>query len=593
MPPVVSHMGRLLLLLLLFCAVSVWPKQLVSECVQSSYRCSGLIFNFFSFAENDKELLLASLRSLSVNDRMRKLRAMPLSLAHKIELRYMWLWHEPMKRLSGRFGTGVLSYFVFLRKLLLFNLLHFAINNLFLVIPQATRPPDINSDSSFSAVQLLTGTGYLSQSVMFYGYYNKTIDICPPADCGKYSIGAAYFLTIVSAFFIACIILVYSMSKSFVKGYSVLKSHGNLAVKVFCSWDFKVSKKTSVRLQSEKISTQLKEVLSDKISGEDGKSCGRRLVVHLLTWSTCLASIGLSPLNKQGFLDDTKLLRLPAVVCSVNLLLPGLFNLCAWLEKHNSPSVGVYISIFRNLLLKVSIVGVLCYRWFVNIEGKQDLKCWENTIGQELYCLLLMDFIFTVLYTFMGEFLWRLFSKQILKRKRKPVFDIARNVLELIYGQTLTWHGVLFCPLLPAVQIIKLFVLFYMKKGSVMLNCQASRKPWRASHMTTIFLSLLFFPSFIGAAVSVTYTTWKVKPSAECGPFRNLTSMLQSGKLWINDGRGRLIYEFLVEHPLLVVCFYSQVVDGQKMIITRLEKQIENVSIIKQTLFFFFFFLTT
>ncbi|XP_052360777.1 transmembrane channel-like protein 6, partial [Oncorhynchus keta] len=267
--------------------------------------------------ERKRDQLVNNLQNLSLSDRVRMLRAMPLSVAEKSELRRLadrkgqrsnhsqisccsqikyhiiialrHSWSSclsflvALKRVSGRFGTGVLSYFLFVKTLLFFNIFLFLVTGLLLAVPQAVHPPTLTQGhKSFSGLELLTGGGYFSDSVMYYGYYsNSTLSKdcrvtsssmeqqpspsvsrrTMETDCGvkpSYNMPLAYFFTIGLAFFITCIILVYSMSKSFGQSFRIDKSHGILAMKVFCSWDFKVIKKTSVKLRSENICIQLR-----------------------------------------------------------------------------------------------------------------------------------------------------------------------------------------------------------------------------------------------------------------------------------------------------------------------------------------------
>ncbi|TNN26539.1 Transmembrane channel-like protein 6 [Liparis tanakae] len=148
---------------------------------------------------------------------------------------------------------------------------------------------------------------------MYYGYYcNYTLGwSCVEADGGQnasssngtgpdcvsdrlsYSMPLAYFFTIIVSFFITCIILVYSMSKSFGKSFRIDNSHSILAMKVLSSWDFKVIKKSSVKLMSENICTQLKELLAEVNHKHVKKTrCQTlwRLMVHGLAWAICIAS---------------------------------------------------------------------------------------------------------------------------------------------------------------------------------------------------------------------------------------------------------------------------------------------------------------
>ncbi|XP_043970207.1 transmembrane channel-like protein 6b isoform X1 [Gambusia affinis] len=649
-----------------------------SRSARPSIRGYGVEVDTTDSAEKKQERLVKNLQDLSAVDRVRMLKEMPLNLSEKkslrrltlkmtkqtrssrnlrccsylkfhiiLALRHSWysclsflhslhLWQMPLKRVSGRFGSGVLSYFLFLKTLLFFNVFLFLVLGSFLVVPQAVYPPErLENRTSFTGLELLTGGGYFSNTLLYYGYYsNHTLPSCsknntsspPRPECDSkslsYNMPLAYFFTIGLSFFITCIILVYSMSKSFGQSFRIDKSNGMLAMKVFCSWDFKVIKKSSVKLLSENICTQLKELLGEAHHSRTRSTTLDKLIklmIHGLGWTLCIGAtagcvVGIyyfsDYMHKEqqeswqhdsgdpGLLKEASLLALPVLVSFINLMLPILFQFTAWMEKYDSPSLRTFVSLSRNLILKVSVLGVLCFHWLKRVAGSSSdnktFKCWESFVGQDLYRFLTIDFIFTLLATLFGELLWRLFSDKVLKRNRRPEFDIAKNVLDLIYGQTLAWLGLLFTPLLPAVQILKLLLLFYIKMSSVMMNCQPPSRPYRVSQMTTIFITLLCFPSFLGASVCVTYTMWRLPSSESCGPFRGNKTMIQAGKQRIVE----LVKEnpnlyflaqahtYLVENPfflfvgaaifLIVIYFQSQVVDGQRKIIALLQEQIEN-----------------
>uniref|UniRef100_A0A4W5JJL6 Transmembrane channel-like protein n=1 Tax=Hucho hucho TaxID=62062 RepID=A0A4W5JJL6_9TELE len=91
----------------------------------------------------------------------------------------------------------------------------------------------------------------------------------------------------------------------------------------------------------------------------------------------------------------------------------------------------------------------------------------------------------------------------------KPAeFDVARNVLDLINAQTLAWIGVYFSPLLPVVQLIKLFPIFHLKKTSIR-SCHPPSSWSRVAQMQTLFISLLFFPCYLGTLALLAYTLWR------------------------------------------------------------------------------------
>ncbi|KAE8575685.1 hypothetical protein XENTR_v10003913 [Xenopus tropicalis] len=621
--------------------------------------------------DEQQRLLVSELQNTSGTNRSRLLKSFPLSLNVKRELKQSindagglwrqrnvnpcctqlrdevtmcihqcWIfslsvflslrpWHVALKQIGGRFGSSVLSYFVFLKTLLEFNIFLSFLCIVFIVIPQAVHPLNIPNPRVFTGLELLTGAGYFSSTLMYYGYYSNltlnencssgfNITACPAGRAWfPYHMPLAYLFTIGAAFVSTCIILVYRMSCSFGDSFRVGLFRGATAVKVFSSWDFKVTQNRSVQRQRENIHMQLKEMLSERLQSDRPvvlKKQLKSIFIHTLSWALCLgswlgAAVVVYLLSEHLHQDhrarvkrggepevEAMLLPLPLAVSVLNLLLPYMYHALGLWEKLDFPVLEVYVAICRNLILKIVVLGVMCYHWLIRKTKFLENKCWETFVGQELYRFVIMDLLFSLLDTLFGEFLWRIILEKKYKKKCRTEFDIARNVLELIYSQTLAWLGVLFCPLLPVVQVLKLLLLFYIKKASLMRNCRSPSKPWRASHMNTTFLTLLCFPSFLGASVFFSYTVWSVKPSGTCGSFRSLTTMYEAGKFYMreleksNPGLGWVswIHHYLVENTffiyvaagvlLIVIYFHIQIVNGQRKIINLLKEQISNVS---------------
>ncbi|XP_032817117.2 transmembrane channel-like protein 6 isoform X1 [Petromyzon marinus] len=586
-------------------------------------------------------------------------------------------WHTSLREVSGRFGTGVSSYFTLIRTLLAFNLLATVLFTAFLVTPQllvrahgdaggqedeegagtSARGNGTRGNVSrenvargngtgpvaFTGLELLTGTGAFTHSSFYYGFYsNETLSWwtsggegasaanatgprgspAPRTEDPSYNMQLAYLFTMV-AYLLTCVfVLLCWLGRSFSENYLRGGEIGFYSRKVFTGWDFALTSSRAVHVTRRNIGTFLKEVLAEgarRNRGSPRARWSRRLLARAPTWLLSMAlaagsAAGLhflcqsaDALERRGeaLWLEVSLLLVPAVACLVNTLLPPVFTTLTHLEGYHSPRHGVYASVGRNLLLKVSLLAVLCYDWLQRSPVPHS-ECWETRLGQDLYRLVVMDFIFSLLGTFFIEFVWRLLlsssssssscrgkssSEPEQQGSHKPEFDIARNVLDLIYGQTLAWLGIFFAPLLPLVQLIKLIILFYVKRRSLYLNCQPPTKPWRASQMSTIFLLLLFFPSFFSVVAVVAVTMWTREPSPGCGPFRGLPLAYDAVRRWAASlpfGSAAIawIYHNLVESPifffaatslvLLIIYINVQILAAQRHVIELLQARIEH-----------------
>ncbi|XP_025110846.1 LOW QUALITY PROTEIN: transmembrane channel-like protein 5 [Pomacea canaliculata] len=448
------------------------------------------------------------------------------------------LWRLPLKQIQGHFGTGVLSYFLFLKWLLLINIPTLLCTLSFLVIPQVLyrwleqepRGYAMKNGTDFTGIELLTGSGWFTNTEMYYGFYtNETISI---QSNRQYDMKLAYLFTCGGYYFLTLIILGQSILQSYRKYY--IETSGTFSLyyinKVLGSWDYGITSSEGVKLKHLSFYNEIKEYLVG--TNKETKKKTRKEWCRIFWWRVLMNIIVLGLVAAAGyliyFLSDERsesernsitLMILPVCVGVCHLVLPGIFSVISHYERYDKPRYALYMDLIRSMLLRSALLGVLVYFWYRKVALRTDLStCWETFIGQEIYRLVLIDFLIALVGTFFSEFIRRLIAKRV-KRLGAPEFSIGRNTLELIYLQGLCWVGTFFSPLLPFMVVIVLIFVFYVKKISVLQNCEPSVRPWRAARSHTVFLGFLFV-FFLFATVSVACGIIFINPSKNCGPYR-------------------------------------------------------------------------
>lgn len=246
---------------------------------------------------------------------------------------------------------------------------------------------------------------------------------------------------------------------------------------------------------------------------------------------------------------------LPSVTITLlNVIVPIIFNKLVPFEDY-LPYFEMQITLLRTVILRLASLLVLLgslyqivvenneeyksecgnQHWEFIIHKKNSsnesesgekvpIKCWETYVGQQMYKLILLDFLVPFILTFIVEYPRRLVYQKFQENKvvnmiGQQEFDLPKAVLDLVYTQTLCWMGLFFCPLIPMMVFVKCFIFFYVKKGTVLNNCIQPVRPFRTSKSTSLFIAILFI-SFIISTGPMSYLIGMISPSQSCGPFR-------------------------------------------------------------------------
>ncbi|XP_015990819.2 transmembrane channel-like protein 3 [Rousettus aegyptiacus] len=280
-------------------------------------------------------------------------------------------WEMRIKKIESHFGSGVASYFIFLRWLFGINVVLTVMTGAFVVIPElvagqpfgSTASKSIPTAHAASAQDLDTVWslgGYLQYSVLFYGYYGSERRI----GSAGYRLPLAYFLVGMAVFAYSFVVLLKRMARNSRSSLASASSDSYaFCWRVFCAWDFLIGNPEAAESKTAAIVNSIREAILEEQEKKKNRNPAvavcLRVVANILVLVSLAGSIYLIYFvvdRSQKLEQSEKELTLweknevSVVVSLVTMLAPSAFDLLGALERYH-PRTTLRVQLARVLVL--------------------------------------------------------------------------------------------------------------------------------------------------------------------------------------------------------------------------------------------------
>ncbi|KAI4829804.1 hypothetical protein KUCAC02_001469, partial [Chaenocephalus aceratus] len=269
------------------------------------------------------------------------------------------------------FGSGVASYFIFLRWLFGINIVLTIMTGAFIVLPEllagapfgTTRSKTIPKEHLASAQDLDTIWslgGYLQYSVLFYGYYGRLRKI----GSAGYRLPLAYFLVGMAVFAYSFIVLLRKMAKnSRMSLASASDENFTFCWRVFCAWDYLIGNPEAAESKGAAIVNNIREAIVEEQEKKKDTSLAVLISLRILANILVLLSLAGSIYIIYFVVDRSQKLEqekpeltlwekneVSVVVSLITMIAPSAFELVAQLEMYH-PRTSLRFQLARVLVL--------------------------------------------------------------------------------------------------------------------------------------------------------------------------------------------------------------------------------------------------